>query len=147
MRSAALFDNDSPETRFISLPSRPVFSHINTRQPPRRRFAAQNRAPKPDYYLHDDRNKEDDEQQQQPSPPPPRVAPAKHAKDANDDGWLYRDPEGKVHGPFPSSKMAAWLAAGYFGPGIQVQRAQHGAPWQTIADTQAQIKQQVVVIG
>ena len=98
---------------------------------------------KPDYYLHDDRDEDlHEEEQQQPSSPP-RVTPAARAKH---DGWHYKDPEGQVHGPFPASKMAAWLAAGYFGPGIKVQRAKHGAPWQTIADTQEQIQAEVLLV-
>ncbi|XP_058056033.1 GIGYF family protein Gyf [Anopheles bellator] len=39
------------------------------------------------------------------------------------DVWYYRDPQGKVQGPFPASEMTEWYRAGYFDDSLSVRRA------------------------
>lgn len=39
------------------------------------------------------------------------------------DIWYYRDPQGKVQGPFPASEMTEWYRAGYFDDSLSVRRA------------------------
>uniref|UniRef100_A0A182FPR5 GYF domain-containing protein n=1 Tax=Anopheles albimanus TaxID=7167 RepID=A0A182FPR5_ANOAL len=39
------------------------------------------------------------------------------------DVWFYRDPQGKVQGPFPASEMTEWYRAGYFDDSLSVRRA------------------------
>ncbi|XP_055585419.1 GIGYF family protein Gyf [Uranotaenia lowii] len=42
---------------------------------------------------------------------------------AGTDIWYYRDPQGKVQGPFPASEMTEWYRAGYFDDSLSVRRA------------------------
>lgn len=44
-----------------------------------------------------------------------------HEKDPS-DGWLYRDPQGKIQGPFSSNEMFDWYANGYFTVDLLVKR-------------------------
>lgn len=36
--------------------------------------------------------------------------------------WMYRDPEGKMQGPFSATEMAGWYRAGYFDKNLYVRR-------------------------
>uniref|UniRef100_A0A182JY76 GYF domain-containing protein n=1 Tax=Anopheles christyi TaxID=43041 RepID=A0A182JY76_9DIPT len=46
-----------------------------------------------------------------PAPPP------------GSDIWFYRDPQGKVQGPFQAAEMTEWYRAGYFDESLSVRRA------------------------
>jgi GYF domain len=35
-------------------------------------------------------------------------------------GWLYKDPEGNVHGPFGAAKVLKWVDGGYFAGNLEV---------------------------
>ncbi|KXJ76180.1 hypothetical protein RP20_CCG010226 [Aedes albopictus] len=51
----------------------------------------------------------------------PQMAPQMHHNGT--DIWYYRDPQGKVQGPFPASEMTEWYRAGYFDDSLSVRRA------------------------
>ncbi|KAF7032094.1 hypothetical protein CFC21_043314 [Triticum aestivum] len=41
----------------------------------------------------------------------------------SDQGWLYRDLQGREHGPYPMAQMREWQQSGYFPEGFRVWRA------------------------
>ncbi|XP_073367073.1 uncharacterized protein At5g08430 isoform X3 [Aegilops tauschii subsp. strangulata] len=41
----------------------------------------------------------------------------------SDQGWLYKDLQGREHGPYPMAQMREWQQSGYFPEGFRVWRA------------------------
>ncbi|XP_044342566.1 uncharacterized protein At5g08430 isoform X3 [Triticum aestivum] len=41
----------------------------------------------------------------------------------SDQGWMYIDPQGREHGPYPMAQMREWQQSGYFPEGFRVWRA------------------------
>ncbi|CAD5115448.1 DgyrCDS4421 [Dimorphilus gyrociliatus] len=51
----------------------------------------------------------------------------KEEVDVDADKWFYRDPQGKIQGPFNDNEMWEWYLAGYFTMDLQLRKGRLGA--------------------
>ena len=54
------------------------------------------------------------------------------AGDTEASGWYYRDPKGKIHGPWKAGDIAKWFRAGFYGRDLPVRKGSSGE-WTTLA--------------